>query len=215
MGDRCSGTGGWRRGLEAAGGGGESAMATIMRVPTFWPACRLWTVVMDCNPYLGAAGERGDSGHKHRQSFLWAEVDILGGPGVMTADQSSGFGGDAGGLEQHCTAGGGRILLLGGVEMDGLWIWLRGRSSAVGHIDVDTQRPQDIHPNQDSGRFEADDYYEAGPSSSFAPLEVKVLGLPCDLEWFAVCTVDDSLERLQGTPLGAVLPPHRESHAGH
>ena len=28
-------------------------------------------------------------------------------------------------------------------------------------------------------------------------------------------TVDDPLEGLQGTPLGAVLPPHRESHAGH
>ena len=27
--------------------------------------------------------------------------------------------------------------------------------------------------------------------------------------------VDNPLERLQGTPLGAVLPPHRESHAGH
>ena len=27
--------------------------------------------------------------------------------------------------------------------------------------------------------------------------------------------VDDSLERLQGTPLGAVLPPHRESDTGH
>ena len=96
--------------------------------------------------------------------------------------------------------------------MDGLWIWLCGRSGAVGHIE---QRPHDIHPNQDRGRFEADDYYEAGPSSSFAPLEVKVLGLPRDLEWFAVGTVDDPLERLQGTPLGAVLPPHRESHAGH
>ena len=27
--------------------------------------------------------------------------------------------------------------------------------------------------------------------------------------------VDDPLERLQGTPLGAVLLPHRESHIGH
>ena len=53
---------------------------------------------MDCNPYFGAAGERGNSGHKRQQSFLWAEVDIFGGPGVMTADQSSGFGGDVGGL---------------------------------------------------------------------------------------------------------------------
>ena len=26
--------------------------------------------------------------------------------------------------------------------------------------------------------------------------------------------MDDPLEGLQGTPLGAVLPPHQESHAG-
>ena len=42
-----------------------------------------------------------------------------------------------------------------------------------------------------------------------------MLGFPDYLEWFAVCAVDDPLERLQGTPLGMVLPPHRESHAGH
>ena len=42
-----------------------------------------------------------------------------------------------------------------------------------------------------------------------------MLSFPGDLERFAVCAVDDSLERLQGTPLDAVLPPHRESHAGH
>ena len=27
--------------------------------------------------------------------------------------------------------------------------------------------------------------------------------------------MDDPLERLQGIPLGAVLPPHRKSHTGH
>ena len=112
-------------------------------------------------------------------------------------------------------AGGRRVLFLGGVEMDGLQIRLRGRGGAVGHIDADTQRAHDIHPNQYRGRFEADDHYEAAPSSSFAPLEVKVLGFPRDLERFAVGTVDDPLKVLQGTPLGAVLPPHRESHAGH
>ena len=53
---------------------------------------------MGRNPYFRAAGERGDSGHKRQQSFLWAEVDIFGGAGVMTADQSSGFGGDVGGF---------------------------------------------------------------------------------------------------------------------
>ena len=42
-----------------------------------------------------------------------------------------------------------------------------------------------------------------------------MLSFPGYLERFAVCAVDDPLERLQGTPLGEVLPPHRESHAGH
>ena len=64
-------------------------------------------MIMDRNPYFGAAGERGDSGHKRWQSILWAEVDIFGGPGVMTADQPSGFGGDVCGLKQQCMAGGG------------------------------------------------------------------------------------------------------------
>ena len=39
-----------------------------------------------------------------------------------------------------------------------------------------------------------------------------MLGFPSYLERFAV---GDPLEKLQGTPLGAVLPSHRESHAGH
>ena len=94
--------------------------------------------------------------------------------------------------------------------MDSLRIGLRRRCGAVGHVDADVKWPHDIHPNQDRRRFEADDDDETGSSSSFAPLEAKVLGLPYDLEWFAVGTVDDPLERLQETPLGTVLPPHRE-----
>ena len=86
--------------------------------------------------------------------------------------------------------------------MNGLGIWLRGRGGTVGYIDADTQGPHSIHPNQDRGWFKANDYDEAGPSLSFTPLKVKVLGLPRDLEWFAVGTVDDPLERLQGTPMG-------------
>ena len=61
---------------------------------------RLWTVIMDCNPYFEATGERGDSGHKRRQGLLWAEVDILVGPRTMTADQAGSFSRDVGGLEQ-------------------------------------------------------------------------------------------------------------------
>ena len=94
-------------------------------------------MIMDCNPYFGATGERRNSGHKRWQSILWAEVDLFGGPGVMTADQSSGFSGDVGGLEQQCTAGGRKMLSLSGIEMDGLWIRLCRCCGAVGHFDAD------------------------------------------------------------------------------
>ena len=42
-----------------------------------------------------------------------------------------------------------------------------------------------------------------------------MLGFLGYLQRLSMCAVDDPLERLQGTPLGAVLPPHRESHADH
>ena len=109
----------------------------------------------------------------------------------------------------------GKILLLSGVEMDSLRIRLRGCGGAVSHVYADSQRPHDIHSNQDWRRFEADDNYKTHSASSFARLKVQVLGLPRDLERFAVGTMDDPLKRIQGTPLGAVLPSHRESHAGY
>ena len=184
-------------------------MATTSRVPTFCP------VVMDRDPYFGAAGKHRDPGYKRWQSFLRAEVDTFHGPGVMAADQELCFGGDIDGLKQQSAAGRGRILHLGGVEMNGLRVRLRGCGSAVGDVDVDTQRAHDIYPNQYRGLFEADDHNGASSPSSFAPLEVEVLGFPSYLERFAVGAVDDPLERLQGTPFGTVLPSHRESHAGH
>ena len=166
-------------------------------------------------PILRSHVNRRDPGFKRWQSFLRAEVDILAGPGVMAADQARYFGGAIDSLEQQSSAGVGRVLRLGGVEMNGLQVRLRGRGSAVGDVDADTQRAHDVHPNQYRGRFEADDNNKASSPSSFAPLEVEVLGFPSYLERFAVGAVDDPLERLQGTPLGAVLPPHQESHAGH
>ena len=42
-----------------------------------------------------------------------------------------------------------------------------------------------------------------------------MLGFTSYLERFAVGAVYDPLEGFQGTPLGAVQPPHRESHAGY
>ena len=85
----------------------------------------------------------------------------------MAADQARCFGGDIDGLKQQNAAGGGKVLRLGGVEMNGLWVRLRGRGSAVGDIDADTQRAHDIHPKQYRGRFEANDNNKASSPSSF------------------------------------------------
>ena len=170
---------------------------------------------MDHDPYFRATGECRNPGHKRCQSLLRAKVDVFAGPRVMAADQAHCFGGDIDGLKQQSVAGGGKILRLGGVEMNGLWVQLHGRGSAIGDVDTDTQQAHNIHPNQYRGRFEADDNDKASSPSSFAPLEVEVLGFPSYLERFALGAVYGPFERLQGTPLGAVLPPHRESHAGH
>ena len=42
-----------------------------------------------------------------------------------------------------------------------------------------------------------------------------MLSFPSYLERFVMLIMGDPLKRLQGTPLGAILPAHRESHAGH
>ena len=102
---------------------------------------------MDRDPYFGSTGKRRHPGHKCRETFLRAKVDVFAGPRVMATDQARCFGGDVDGLQQQSTAGGGKVLRLGGVEMNGLWVRLRGRGSAVGDINMDTQRTHDVHPN--------------------------------------------------------------------
>ena len=87
--------GGWGRWRVSEGDDLQGAYI-LARVQTE----RLWTVIMDRNPYFGAAVERGDSGHKRRQGILWTEVNILVGPRIMTANQAGGFSRDVGGLEQ-------------------------------------------------------------------------------------------------------------------
>ena len=78
-----------------------------------------------------------------------------------------------------------------------------------GDIDMDSKRPHDVHSYQNRGRFGSDDYDKT--CSSFWPRPIVDLGAGFSryLERFAMCAVDDPLERLQGTALGAVLPPHR------
>ena len=95
------GTGGGRRGLEAAGGGGASAMATISSVPTVCLVCKRsgsGPVIVDRDPYFGSTGKRRYPGHKCRETFLRAKVNVFAGPWVMATDQARCFGEDVNGL---------------------------------------------------------------------------------------------------------------------
>ena len=56
---------------------------------------------MDSDPNLGSTGEHGHSGDKRRQAFLWAELYVFVGPGVMAANQPRCFGGYVNGLWQE------------------------------------------------------------------------------------------------------------------
>ena len=83
------------------------------------------------------------------------------------------------------------------------------------HVYVDAEWPHNVHAYETLQRFQADYYYEARPSANLAPLEVQMLSFSSDLEWFAMCAVDSSLELPQGPPLGAVAPPHGKPEASY
>ena len=100
---------------------------------------------MDRDPYFGSTGKRRHPGHKRRETFLWAKVNVFAGPRVMATNQTHCFGGDVDGLQQQGAAGGGEVLRLGGLDMDGLWVRLRGHGSVVGDINTDSQRTHDVH----------------------------------------------------------------------
>ena len=155
-------------------------------------------MVGDGYPHFGAAGKRGNSGHIRRQSILGTEVDVLRRPRVVASNKSSGLSGNIRGLKQQCTARGGgrRILLLGGIEVDRLWIRLRGRSGAIGDINANVERSHDVHPDQARRRLEPNNHNETRSPACFAPLQVQVLGLPRNLKWFLVSAVYEPLERL-------------------
>ena len=65
----------------------------------------------------------------------------------MATNQPCCFGRDVDGLQQQSAAGVGKVLHLGGVEMNGLWVRLRGRGCAVGDVNMDTQLTHNVHPN--------------------------------------------------------------------
>ena len=72
-----SGPGGWR--FVVRDGNHSQGAYILTRVQVE----RLWAVVADGYPHLGAAGKCGASGHKRRQSILGTEVDVLRRPRVV------------------------------------------------------------------------------------------------------------------------------------
>ena len=99
--------------------------------------------------------------------------------------------------------------------MDRLRIRLSGRRGAVSDINTDSKRLHDIHTNQARRGFQSNDYYEEGAPVCFTPLQIQMLRFSRYLEWFPVSAVHDSPKWLQVTPIGAVSPPHLESHASY
>ena len=80
---------------------------------------------------------------------------------------------------------------------------------------MDAEWPHDVHAYETRRRFQADYHNEACPSARLNPLKVQMLGFTSDLEWFALCAVNSSLELPQGAPLGVVAPPDGKPEASH
>ena len=49
---------------------------------------RLWSVIVHGNPELRATGERWNAGHKSWEGVTRAKEDVLGGPGIVAADEA-------------------------------------------------------------------------------------------------------------------------------
>ena len=109
----------------------------------------------------------------------------------------------------------GGFLLLGRIQIDRLRIRLSRRRGAVSDINTDAKRPHDVHPKQARRGFQPNNNYEAGAPACFTPLQIQMLRFFRYLERFPVSVVHNSPKWLQGTTLGAVSPPHRESHASY
>ena len=85
----------------------------------------------------------------------------------------------------------------------------------MSYVYVDAEWPHDVHAYETRWRFQADYYNKARQSASLTPLKVQMLGFSSDLERFAVCAMDSSLELFQGPPLCVVAPPDRKPEASH
>ena len=106
-------------------------------------------------------------------------------------------------------------LALSGIQVYRLWIWLSWGGCAISYVNMDAERPHNFHTNEAGRRLQAHNDNKAGPTTSFTPLYVQVLGFTGNLQWLAVCTMHCSLILLQGPPLGAVAPQNREPQAGY
>ena len=107
------------------------------------------------------------------------------------------------------------LLALGCVEVDCLRVGLSRCRCPIGHIDVDTEWPHDVHANEAGRRFQAHNNYKTGSAASLAPLDVEMLSSAGNLQGSTVCTVHCPLKLLQGTPLGAVAPPDGKPETGY
>ena len=97
--------------------------------------------------------------------------------------------------------------------MNCLGIRLSGDSGPVGHVNVDTERPHNVHANETWRQLQSHNDDKTGPTTSLTPLKVQMLGFTRNMERFAMRTVHRSLKWLQGPPLGAVAPPDGKSQA--
>ena len=88
------------------------------------------------------------------------------------------------------------LLALSGIQVHRLWVRLSGRGCTVGHVNMDAERPHNVHANEAGQRLQAHNDNEAGPTTSFAPLYIQVLGFTGNLQWFAVCIMHCALKLL-------------------
>ena len=107
------------------------------------------------------------------------------------------------------------LLALGRIQMHCLRIGLSWGCCAIRHVDVDAERPHNIHADEAGRRLQAHNDDEAGPPASLTLLEVQMLSFSSNLEWFAVSTVHCLLKWPQGDPLSTEAPPNVEPQACH
>ena len=75
-----------------------------------------------------------------------------------------------------------------------LWVRLSRCGCAISYVNIDSERLHNVHTNEAGWRLQAHNDNKAGPTTSFTPVKIQVLGFPGNLQWFAVCTVHCALK---------------------